>query len=255
MSAAQTNPLATEAPPAACAQRRFEFRRDSFAFANELLWEYRHDAPIGRTTTIVRDPKPDYTLRCFVLTAATRKFFNHATFDDAQPKLGDEEYRSLIRRVLARSPRRVSLPVERILVPGFDGVRAFSAAYEKLLKEECGGAWRSYVLRSHWRMVFPISRRNQAATAGRLQKTIVHNGTAVVHLVLFPKLTINHGVVLFGSRDVSEGIAFDVYDPNDPTQPTVLTYHASTSTFHFPANAYWAGGKLDVIEIYRNWFI
>jgi hypothetical protein len=255
MSAAQSNRLATAAPYASTSRRRFEFMRDSFAFANELVWDYRHDAETGRPTTVVRDPKPDYTLRCFVLTAAARKFFHHATFDGAQPQLKETDCRSLIRRVLARSPRRVSTPGERVVIPGFDGLRAFSAAHESLLKHECGGAWRSYVLRSHWRMVFPISRRNQAATAARLQETIARYGTAVVHLVLFPQLTINHGVVLFGSCKVPEGVAFDVYDPNDPRQPVTLAYHAATRTFHFPPNSYWAGGKLDVIEIYRNWFI
>lgn len=255
MSAAPTNCPVTGVSPAGTTQRRFEFWRDSFSFANELLWEYRHDPQTGRTTTIARDPKPDYSLRCFVLTAATRKFFHHAIFDAAQPRLDEAGYRLLIRRVLARSPRRISALGERIQIPGFDGLRSFSAACESLLKAGCGGAWRSYVLRSHWRMVFPISRSNQAVTAARLQQTIARDGTAVVHLVLFPRLTINHGVVLFGSRTVAEGLAFDVYDPNDPGQPVTLTYHAATRMFYFPANAYWAGGNLNVIEIYLNWFI
>jgi len=255
MSAPPTTPRTIESVPALEAQRRFNFARDSFAFANELVWEYRHDTQTGRTTTIVRDPKPDYTLRCFVLTAATRQFFHHAHFDPSLPRLDAREYRVLIRRVLARSPRHVSATAACIRLPGFDGLRSFSAAFADLLKAECGGAWRSYVLRSHWRMVFPISRRNQAVTAARLQKTIARDGTAVVHLVLFPKLTINHGVILFGVNVIPEGIAFEVYDPNDPSRPVTLTYHCDTRTFHFPANVYWAGGRLNVIEIYRNWFI
>jgi hypothetical protein len=255
MSALPATPRAIESAPAPETQRRFDFVRDSFAFANELMWEYRHDPVTGRTTTLVREPKPDYTLRCFVLTAAVRKFFHHAHFDPAAPRQSAREYLPLIRRVLARSPRQFSEAATRVCLPGFDGLRSFSAAFEALLKAECGGAWRSYVLRSHWRMVFPISRRHQAVTAARLQETIARDGTAVVHLVLFPKLTINHGVVLFGAREVTAGIAFEVYDPNDPSRPVTLTYHRDTRTFHFPANAYWAGGRLNVIEIYRNWFI
>jgi hypothetical protein len=255
MSAPPATPRTLESVAAPETPQQFAFARDSFAFANELVWEYRHDPQTGRTTTQVRNPKPDYTLRCFVLTAAARKFFHHARFDPALPRLEAREYLPLIRRVLARSPRQVSATAVRVCLPGFEGLRSFSAAFEALLKAECGGAWRSYVLRSHWRMVFPISRRNQANTMARLQRTIARDGTAVVHLVLFPKLTINHGVVLFGARAVPEGMAFDVYDPNDPRQPVTLTYHRDTRTFHLPANAYWAGGNLDVIEIYRNWFI
>jgi hypothetical protein len=235
--------------------RRFVFERDRFAFANELLWEYQFDANTGRTTTLVRRPKPDYVLRCFVLTAAARKFFQHATFAADRPRATDSEYRSSIRQVLAHSPRHTSGVEQRIVIPGFDGLRSFSAAFEPVLKAECGGAWRSYVLRSHWRMIFPISRRNQSRTAERLQQTIATDGTAVVHLVRFPSLTINHGVMLFGSRVVDGGIEFDVYDPNDPRKPTRLTYHAASRTFTFPANAYWSGRELNVIEIYRNWFI
>lgn len=235
--------------------RRFVFERDRFAFANELLWEYQFDAQTGRMTTLVREPKPDYVLRCFVLTAATRKFFQHATFVEDQPRGTESLYRSSIRQVLARSPRDFSSVEQRVVIPGFDGLSSFSAAFESLLKAECGGAWRSYVLRSHWRMIFPISRRNQACTAEQLQQTIASAGTTVVHLVRFPSLTINHGVMLFGSRTVDGGIEFDVYDPNDPRKPTRLTYHAATRTFRFPANAYWSGRELNVIELYRNWLI
>jgi len=251
-------PVTSPAPafvPASINGGGFVFERDSFAFANELVWEYRFDAQTGRATTIVREPRPDYTLRCFVLTAAARQFHFHAAFDATQPRLSESEYRRLLRQVLARSPRRMAAPGERILFPGFAGLRPFSVAFEQLLKAECGGAWRSYVLRSHWRMVFPISRRNQTLTAERLQKTLADCGTAVVHLVRFPKLTINHGVVLFGQREVDGGIEFETYDPNEPRRPTTLAYDAATRSFSLPPNAYWPGGELDVIQIYRNWFI
>ncbi len=240
--------------PDADMPRRFVFERDSFAFANELVWEYRFD-PAGRMTTVAREPKPDYTLRCFVLTAAARQFSFHANFDAAQPRLDEAQYRVLVRQVVSRNPRKASSAAQRILIPGFAGLRSFSGAFESLLKAECGGAWRSYVLRSHWRMVFPISRRHQAWTAEQLKNTLSRKATAVVHLVRFPKLTINHGVVLYGFRETEAGTEFDVYDPNAPSKPTQLVYDATTRTFHFPANAYWSGGKLDVIEIYRNWFI
>ena len=54
---------------------------------------------------------------------------------------------------------------------------------------------------------------------------------------------------------MSAGLDFAAYDPNDPTQPTRISYDASQQIFSLPANAYWAGGRLDVIEIYRSWFL
>jgi hypothetical protein len=255
MAAAHITNPASQDVPATSTPHRFVFERDTFAFANELLWEYRFDAATGRTTTLVRQPKPEYTLRCFVLTSAVRRFFFHASFDGNLPRLNDAGYHALIRQVLARKPRQISGPGERVLIPGFDGLRAFSAAYETLLKTECGGAWRSYVLRSHWRMVLPISRRHQARTAEHLQHTLAARACAVVHLVRFPSLAINHGVMLYASQPVADGIEFTAYDPNDPQKPTRLTYHATRRSFNMPGNLYWIGGDLDVIEIYRNWFI
>ena len=80
----------------------------------------------------------------------------------------DEIYRQLIRAVIARNPRISCEPDEQIVIPGFAGLREFSRAQEKNLKAACGGAWRSYFLRSHWRMISPFSRAHQSRTAGSL---------------------------------------------------------------------------------------
>ena len=246
------NPSTTAAEPSR-APRHFVFARDNFAFANELHWAYSFDAITGRTTFAKRDPKPDYALRCFVLTSAARKFLFHATFDTTKSKVSDDVYRTLIRAVLTRSPRHPS--ESQICFPGYENLRQFSLDHEQLLKAECGGAWRSYILRSHWRMVFPISRAHQARTAEQLVNTLQTKGTAVVHLVCFPKLTINHGMILYDVKAQSDGFVFDAYDPNDPAKPASVLFNSATRMFQLPANSYWAGGDLDVIEIYRNWFM
>jgi len=230
----------------------FDFARDTFAFANELLWEYSFDAATGKTTFTERDPKPDYALRCFVLARAARQFFYHAKFDPSQPVADDAVYRRLMREVIQRNPRERCAPDRVVVFPGFGGLREFSRACEALLKSECGGAWRSYVLRSHWRMIFPISRAHQQHTAERLLKAIAANRPPIIHLVLFPKLTINHGMVLYDAIETAWEIKFLAYDPNVPDRPTILTFDRATRKFLLPANRYWVGGVLDVIEIYRN---
>ena len=237
------------------APRRFEFERDSFAFANELHWEYRFEATTGRTTSSRRDEKPAYAHRCFVLTRAARQFLYHARFDPEQPVADDETYQRLICEVMSRNPRTPCARSEVVAIPGYDGLRQFSRSREALLKSECGGAWQSYVLRSHWRMVFPITRLHQERTADGLLNEIRRGGSPIVHLVRFPKLTINHGMVLFDVEETKDGILFQAYDPNDPEKPTRLAFDPAARFFSLPANRYWAGGRLNVIEIYRGWLM
>lgn len=241
--------------PAAGTARRFDFNRDRFAFANELKWAYHHDPVTGRTTFAPRRPTPAYTLRCFVLARAARQFLYHAQFDAAASASDDATYRRQIREIVSRNPRVPCTPERRVVFSGFDGLYGFSQTWEHLLKEECGGAWRSYVVRSHWRMIFPISRRHQACTAESLASHLRAGESPIIHLLRFPKLTINHGVILYDVQQTGEGLRFAVYDPNDPKKPTHIDYDAGQKIFSLPANDYWAGGRLDVIEIYRSWLL
>lgn len=235
--------------------RRFEFARDTFAFANELLWEYQFDPAAQKMNFRRREPKPGYALRCFVLTRAARQFLYHARFDAAQKIAGDDIYRELIRKIVSRNPRMPCEIENQIVIPGFAGLREFSAAREKLLKAGCGGAWRSYVLRSHWRMLLPISRGHQKLTAENLAAEIKKNFSPIVHLVKFPSLTINHGIILFDAVETENEIQFSVYDPNLPERPTQLTFNRAVKTFFLPQNPYWPGGAVDVIGIFRNWIL
>lgn len=235
--------------------RRFEFARDSFAFANELLWEYHFDAASGKTIFRPREPKPTYAHRCFVLTRAARQFLYHARFDKEQALADGRTYERLVREVVIRSARRLAVPGREIVFPGYASLREFSRGHEALLKAECGGAWRSYVLRSHWRMIFPISRQHQAETADSLLEALQQNLSPIIHLVVFPSRTINHGMILFDAMEKGNEVVFQAYDPNDPEKPAQVTFDRGAKTFSLPQNSYWAGGKLDVIHIFRGWFL
>jgi hypothetical protein len=235
--------------------RRFDFARDRFAFANELVWEYQFDAATAKMNFRPRAPRPDYAHRCFVLTRAARQFLYHARFDAEQKVAGDEILRQLIRKVVARNPRKPCETKAQIVIPGFANLFEFSAARENLLKAECGGAWRSYVLRSHWRMVFPIARAHQERTAAALVARLEKNLSPIIHLVKFPSLTINHSMILFAAAKTKTGVEFSAYDPNQPTQPVKLAFDRVKKMFSLPANRYWAGGELNVIEIYQSWLM
>lgn len=241
---------ATGAPRAAA---DFDFHRDTFAFANETKWSYSVDAVTSRQVSTPRVPPPEYTLHCFVLVRAARQFQLHARFDPALPAPDAGACRRLIRAVVSRGAQTASAAAEQVVIPGYAGLREFSGAREKLLQAECGGAWRSYFQRGNWRTVLPFSRGQQAAEAARLLANLQQGQLPIVHAVRFPQLTINHALLLFHAVEKAGAIAFSAYDPNLPGQPIALTYERASRTFTLPPLDYFAGGRVDVYEIYRGW--
>jgi hypothetical protein len=112
--------------------------------------------------------------------------------------------------------------------------------------------WRSYFQRGNWRMIFPFSRGQQEKMARQLVESIRRRRPPVVHVVDFPGLHINHAVMLFDAREGETEIEFSVYDPNDASKPARLKFERAKRRFYFPASFYYAGGRVDVYEIYRG---
>jgi hypothetical protein len=186
------------------------------------------------------------------MVRSARQFFYHARFEPDRPAANADTYRRLIRQVVSRNPRRAGAESERIVFPGYDCLRAFSQAQEPLLKAECGGPWQSYFVRSHWRMVFMIPAWHQEQMAGQLAQRVREGAAPIVHLFRFPRITINHGIVLFGLSESEGEIQFDAYDPNLPAHPVKLLYDRAARRFNFPPTCYWAGGRVKVVEIFRG---
>lgn len=239
--------------PTGIPARRFQFERDTFAFAHELVWKYRFDPATGAMTTYKADPPPTYYHRCFMLVRAARLFFDYAKFAPELPPANAESCRGLVRQIISRNPRRAGADSERIVIPGYDSLRSFSRAHEAVLKAECGAPWESYFLRSHWRMIFPVSGRFQANMAEKLKHSLSKRGVALVHLFRFPRITINHGIVLYRFADSEREIEFEAYDPNLPEHPVTLVYEKNRRVFTFAPNIYWGGGVLSVMEIFCDW--
>lgn len=232
----------------------FEFQRDTFTFVNELVWRYRFDPVTGSMAVCKSVPPPTYSHRCFVVVRSARQFMYHARFDPAMDRAGKHDYGRLIRAVVRRNPRHPSVPADRVLFPGFQGLREFSAKHEALLKANCGGPLQSYFVRSHWRMVFPVTPRHQQAMAGQLLTRVKAGRMPLIHLFRFPKVTINHGILLFHVREMDDGMEFTGYDPNISSEPVKLFYDRSRRLFTFPPAIYWSGGTVKVIEIFRGGF-
>jgi hypothetical protein len=230
--------------------RAFDFEHDTFAFANELVWEYRIDAATGKTTTFKNNPPPTYSHHCFVVVRAAKQFFLHAKFEPSLARLSDQEYAKRICDLMRRSPQRAS--ANKILIPGFTNLRELTTAKKSIVQTNCGGAWQSYIQRGNWRMVFPFSRAHQEREEQRLVAEI--KTCPIVHIVTFPKLSINHAIMLFDARDSEDHVEFRAYDPNIVDRPVSLFFDKNIRTFKFPANHYFAGGDLNVYEIYRGLF-
>ena len=77
--------------------------------------------------------------------------------------------------------------------------------------------------------------------------------SSLVHLFRFPRITINHGIVLYGLTESDQTMEFDAYDPNIPEHPVKLVYERKRRVFTFAPSRYWGGGVLSVMEIYCDW--
>jgi len=232
--------------------RPFVFRHDSFAYANELVWRYDFDPVTGATKHVRQSPKRDYTHHCFVVARAARQFFDSARFDPAAPMTDTNAYRELIRKVMGQSPRHALAADQQVVIPGYSNLFDFSRANEGLLKAECGGAWQSYFQRGLWRMIFPMTAGHQQRIARQLAAKTKDHEPPVIHVVCFPKLSINHAMVLFDCKKTDQGLEFAAYDPNDPEHPWPLTFDRS-GHFSLPRTRYFAGGRVDVYEIFHAW--
>jgi hypothetical protein len=233
-------------------RRAFDFDRDTFAYPHELVWKYHFDAT-GAMSVSKSDPPPTYYHRCFVMVRATRQFFYHARFDPEAQPADTPAYQKIIREIVRRDVRQPCAEEQRVKVPGFDGLRAFSRAHEPLLKAHCGAPWESYFLRSHWRMIFPVPAWYRKMMVKKLKTSLPRRRLTLVHLFRFPRITINHGIALFGFSESDRNVEFDAYDPNIPEHPVKLIYEKACHQFTFAANRYWGGGSLKVMEIYADW--
>jgi hypothetical protein len=228
----------------------FDFGRDTFAFANETVWEYQVDPVTGATRWTKRDPVPPFSLRCGNMARAARQFRLHARFVPDAPRLDTAGYAALVRTVLARDARSRAPSPDPVVVPGYANLRALSADHPGVLQEALGGSWQSYVQRGNWRMIFPFSEHHQRATAARLAEAAEAGALPIVHVLRYPELTVNHMLLLYAAERSAAGTRFLAYDPNDAAQPLVLAWDAGAGQFDYPRTIYFGGGPVKVYEVY-----
>jgi hypothetical protein len=234
--------------------RWFDFQRDTYSFTNQNYWKYEFLSNSSATTRTRSESDVDYHQRCTIMSRTARQFFYNARFDPDLPPVEIAELRDLVRGVLARNPRAENPSPKPFLIPGFRDLRAFSSEHELLLKDELSGRWLGYFQRGNWRMIFPFSPRSQRETLIELVSDLTRGHLPIVHIVNFPRIDINHTVLVIGFRVTSPEIRFGVYDPNTSEGPRSLVFDRATSIFSYDPTDYFSGGAVKVYEVYDGVF-
>lgn len=217
----------------------FDFAHDTFAFANLIR---------------SRNPGVDdlYANYCFVMAKGLRQFFEFARFDPAAPRLDHAGYVARVRAVVAHAPWEPALPPDdRVVIPGYADLRAFSAAEEAAVKEGLGGRFWTLVHWTNWRVTMPVTSGHQAEVAHEIVADLHAGRLAQLLVTNWPTPELNHTVVAFAARGAGDRVDFVVWDPNDPAEPGTITFDGERRRF-------WATNVYDtrpgVIRVFRMYY-
>lgn len=238
----------------ASANSGFCFDRDTFAFQNATVLKYQDGIAFFRPTSQASDPANSYTRRCFVMTRTAMQFSKFARFNPHGVTLNDQELAQRIRAVARRAPWMEALPENRrIVFPGYSNLRELSKARTQVFQDNIGSGFMSYFRASNLRMVFLESKGYQEKTHQNLDAALARGDTFVAFLTTYPKMSINHAVLVYGrkaSRPGDELERYFVYDPNHAEAPRELTWSPRERAFAYQKDIDFIGGFVRVYQSY-----
>ncbi len=237
-----SSPPAEPGPP-------FVFPDESLAFANELISAYEQ-GPDGHLRMVPREVPAEYGQNCVAMIRAARLFHAHAHFDATLPRASEAIYRERIEAVLASDPRQKRPGGNFIVIPGYENLYAFSQGEKALLQILIDDRWGAYLQRGNWRMILPFSRAQQARSAESLLAGVRRGDPPVVHVIRFPKIDINHMVLVYAAEETPDSIFFEFYDPNYPGDHLRMRYDRARRTFEFERDDFFSGGAVRAYEVY-----
>ena len=239
-------------PPSAPASRPFNFETDTFAFANETVWNYV-DGSVQADSSREPEHKRDYTRRCFVVTRAAVQFWKFARFDPQAKPLDSEKLSERIRQVTERS---VWLPAlaekERIVFPGYHNLREISSASPSIFQANIGLGWPIYFRAGMMPIIAPVYRETEAQLNDEIFNDLQKKYPTIVWLYNFPSLNMNHAVIVFAGRHDGHRYIYRVYDPNYADASKTLRYEADSRTFFYQPTFYFKGGSVSARAVYRG---
>jgi hypothetical protein len=234
----------------------FRFDRDTVGFANATVFEYREGHPSLRRPREKGEPKR-YTRRCFVLCRTTMQFHKFARFDPYASPLDDNALAARIRNVTRRAAWEKPLPInQRVVFPGYANLRAMSDARREVVRRNIGLGWPTYFRIGNYRMLFEQDSNYHKETHANLNAALDRGDLFVGFLTTYPLLSINHAVLVYKRKSVSQNDRIErylVYDPNHPESPRELTWSPSTCRFAYQKDWDFIGGFVRVYQIYGKW--
>jgi hypothetical protein len=230
----------------------FRFDRDTFAFANQTVFEYHEGHPSLRKPSTVR--RDAYKRHCFVLCRTAMQFKKFARFDPRSAPLDDASLAARLRAVTHRQPWAEPLPEDQpIVFPGYKNLHEMSKARRELVQLNIGHGWPSYFRISNARMIFQQGAGYQEDTHARLNAALARGQLFIGFLTTYPRLSINHSVLVYKRKSFSPNPGVErylVYDPNHPESPRELTWSPSTRSFSYQKDWDFIGGHVRIYQVY-----
>ena len=234
----------------------FRFDRDTLAFQNATVLKYKNGVPFLRARSTSDDPANKYTRRCFVMTRTVMQFRKFARFDPRSAPLDDKPLAARIRAVSRHFAWQEPLPEnERIVFPGYANLRQMSKARAEVFKENIGSGFITYFRPSNGRMFFQHSRKYQETTHANLDAALSRGDLFVGYLSTYPRLSINHAVLVYArkkGRPRDELEHYLVYDPNHAEAPRELTWSPRERAFSYQKDIDFIGGFVRVYQAYGS---
>jgi hypothetical protein len=229
----------------------FRFDRDTFAFANETVFEY-HDghASLWKSSATKREA---YNRHCFVMSRTAMQFKKFARFEPRSTPLDDASLAARIRDLTRQSAWSEPLPEnQRIVFPGYKDLKEMSKARRELVQLNIGHGWPSYFRVSNARIVFQDGAGYQERTHAQLNAALARGELFVAFLTTYPRFSINHSVLIYKLKSSSPnpGDHYLVYDPNHPESPRELTWSARDRAFSYQKDWDFVGGFVRVYQVY-----
>ncbi len=239
---------------ASVAASDFRFDRDTLAFQNATVLKYKDGVPFLRARSASNDPANKYTRRCFVMTRTAMQFCKFARFDPQGSPLDDKALAARIRSVTRRQAWAAPLPEnQRIVFPGYANLRQMSNARARVFQENIGSGFITYFRPSNGRMFFQHSHKYQERTHASLDAALSRGDVFIGYLSTYPKLSINHAVLVYGRNKSVSGDELEhylAYDPNHAEAPRELTWSPRERAFAYQKDIDFIGGFVRVYQSY-----
>ena len=206
-------------------------------------------------TLAVRAPQPtpqeekeslsDPALRGHVDAHVARQFFLHARFEPTQKPPGTETRITLVRQVLKREAHETVRDDQRVVIPGYANLRAFSRLQGHLLRAESWLVCRCENRASLLTKAFGGGSDKDAAV-NELVSSIAANRPTLVRLYRHHALQYNRSLLVFDSHAGEGQVCLTAYDPAAPQHPVELTYNRVSRSFSLSDDAANSGPALGV---------